>query len=169
MHACMYAYIPTSTRYGPADLHDANRGNNANNLPVMLDFDNFSGDEDTPDDIRRLASWPNNTRTQFVQTLWHTARLYNPRVTVSVPLSKAAGGNWPLFRQPQPQCWSGTWGKNDGLYFGVVSCGLANLTSQLFAEPDHPSVEQVRSQPWSQRIRYTLPRYQLPKCSLVTD
>ena len=55
----------------------------------------------------------------MVRTLWHTLRLYNPRASLSLPLSKAAGGNWPGFRQPQGQCWSGRWGANDGLYFGV--------------------------------------------------
>ena len=43
--------------YGAGDLHDANRINNANALPVLLDFDNFSGDEAVPDDIRRLSAW----------------------------------------------------------------------------------------------------------------
>jgi hypothetical protein len=139
----------TSPQYGPqwyggGDTHDANRVNNAKALPVMLDFDNFSGDEDRPDDIRRLSSWPNATRSQFVQTLWHIARLYSPSVTVSVPMSKAAGGNWPAFSQPQGQCWSGAWGdRADGLYFGVYSCGLVNATARLFLGPEQPSVEQV--------------------------
>lgn len=131
--------------YGGGDPHDGNRVNNANALPVMLDFDNFSGDEDRPDDIRRLSSWPNSTRSQFVRTLWHVARLYNPRVTVSVPMSKAAVGNWAGFAQPQGQCWSGAWGQADGLYFGAVSCGLLNVTAELFRGPEQPSVSQVRA------------------------
>ncbi len=48
---------PPSRRYGLGDLHDANRWNNDNGLAVLLDFDNFSGDEDVPDDIRRLSAW----------------------------------------------------------------------------------------------------------------
>eukprot|EP00937_MAST-01D_sp_MAST-1D-sp2_P005819 g5819.t1 len=121
--------------YGAGDWHDANRVNNNNRLPVLLDFDNFSGDEGRPDDIRRLSSWPNASRAQFVRTLWVTLRLYNPRATLSVPLSKAAGGDWPAFAQPQGQCWSGRWGAGDGLYFGAVSCGLLNVTAALFAQP----------------------------------
>jgi hypothetical protein len=89
--------------YGSGDLHDANRVNNAREIPVLLDFDNFSGDEDRPDDIRRLSAWPNATRDSFVRTLWHILRLYNPRASLSLPLSKAAGGNWPAFKQPQSQ------------------------------------------------------------------
>jgi hypothetical protein len=126
--------------YGSSDLHDANRVNNAREIPVLLDFDNFSGketpvlrhfytqngsfyqdrlgtnigkalkqpgvslgDEDRPDDIRRLSAWPNATRDSFVRTLWHILRLYNPRASLSLPLSKAAGGNWPAFKQPQSQ------------------------------------------------------------------
>ena len=85
----------------------------------MLDFDNFSGEEDKPDDIRRLAAWPNATRAQLVTTLWATIRFYNPRASLSIPFSKAAGGNWPRFVVQQPQCWSGQWGDGgDGLYFG---------------------------------------------------
>ena len=61
--------------YGSQDLHDANRMNNHRNLPVLLDFDNYSGDEDQPDDIRRLSAWPNATRAALVRTLWHTLRL----------------------------------------------------------------------------------------------
>lgn len=89
--------------YGSGDLHDANRLNNAREIPVLLDFDNFSGDEDRPDDIRRLSAWPNATRDAFVRTLWNILRLYNPRASLSLPLSKAAGGNWPAFKQPQSQ------------------------------------------------------------------
>ena len=63
--------------------------NNANEIPVLLDFDNYSGDEDRPDDIRRLSSWPNSTRAAFVRTLWHILRLYNPRASLSLPMSKA--------------------------------------------------------------------------------
>lgn len=130
--------------YGAADPHDANRVNNQNALPVLLDFDNFSGDEDKPDDIRRLSSWPNASRAAFVRTLWHTLRLYNPRATLSVPLSKAAGGNWPAFAQPQGQCWSGRWGSGDGLYFGAVSCNLLNVTAELFRqEEQHPAPAAV--------------------------
>ena len=131
--------------YGSMDLHDANRMNNANRLPVMLDFDNFSGDEDRPDDIRRLSAWPNKTRAQFVQTLWHTMRMYNSRVTVSIPLSKAAGGNWPKFKQPQSQCWSGAWGdaRGDGVYFGAISCGIVDVAKTLFEQHDQPSVAEV--------------------------
>ena len=132
--------------YGAGDLHDANRLNNANGLPVLVDFDNFSGEEDKPDDIRRLSSWSNNTRSQFVKTLWHTMRVYNSRVTVSIPLSKAAGGNWPAFHQSQ--CWSGgasgsASGSGDGIYFGAVSCGLLNVTKEIFLGPDTYSVPQV--------------------------
>jgi hypothetical protein len=128
--------------YGAGDLHDANRLNNANRLPVLVDFDNFSDEEDKPDDIRRLSSWSNNTRSQFVKTLWHTMRAYNSRVTVSIPLSKAAGGNWPEFQQSQ--CWSGrTLGSADGIYFGGVSCGLLNVTKEIFLGPDTYSVSQV--------------------------
>ena len=131
--------------YGAGDLHDANRVNNANGLPVLLDFDNFSGDEAVPDDIRRLASWPNRTRSAFVRTLWHTLRLYNPRATLSIPLSKAAGGNWPAFSQPQPQCWSGAWGGAgaDGLYFGAVSCGLVNVTKDIFSGSPEPGPQDI--------------------------
>lgn len=74
--------------YGADDFHDANRINNLRQIPVLLDFDNFSGDEDRPDDIRRLSAWPNQTRSEFVRTLWHILRLYNPRATLSIPLSK---------------------------------------------------------------------------------
>ena len=68
--------------------------------------------------LNRLSSWPNSTRAAFVRTLYHTLRLYSPRASLSLPLSKAAGGNWPAFRQPQSQCWSGAWGgaSPDGLY-----------------------------------------------------
>ena len=76
--------------YGSQDLHDANRMNNHRNLPVLLDFDNYSGDEDQPDDIRRLSAWPNATRAAFVRTLWHTLRLYSPHASLSLPLSKVS-------------------------------------------------------------------------------
>lgn len=48
-------------------------------------------------------------------------------------MSKAAGGNWPAFKQPQSQCWSGKWGSNDGLYFGGISCNIVGATAELFA------------------------------------
>ena len=132
--------------YGGSDWHDANRANQYHDLPVLLDFDNFSGDDTVEDDVRRLASWPNATRTQFVATLWHSLRLYNPSATLCIPLSKAAGGNWPAMTRPvQPQCWSGRWGSTDGLYFGAVSCGLVNATAALLADtaPPHPTVDQI--------------------------
>eukprot|EP00041_Stephanoeca_diplocostata_P024055 m.602333 g.602333 ORF g.602333 m.602333 type:complete len:245 (-) comp22443_c0_seq24:597-1331(-) len=130
--------------YGSGDYHDANRLNNANGLPVLLDFDNFSGDESVPDDIRRLASWPNTTRPAFVKTLWHTLRLYNPNATLSIPFSKAAGGNWPQMRPAQPQCWSGTWGAGDGLYFGAYSCGIVDVTADLFVNAtSQPTPDQL--------------------------
>ena len=112
---------------------------------MLLDFDNFSGEEDTPDDIRRLSAWPNSTRADFVRTLWHTLRLYSPHASLSIPLSKAAGANWPAFKQPQSQCWSGAWGgsSRDGLYFGAVSCGIVNVTKQLFLGPERPSAAEV--------------------------
>lgn len=114
--------------------------NNANKLPVMLDFDNFSGDEWRPDDIRRLSSWPNSSRVAFVRSLWYMMRMYNPRATVSMPMSKAAGGGWAQFTQPQSQCWSrGV----DGLYFGAYSCGIVNATVSLFNGPEHPTVDQL--------------------------
>lgn len=121
--------------YGSSDPHDANRINNNNNLPVLLDFDNFSGDEQRPDDIRRLSAWPNATRPAFVRSLWWMLRLYNPRATLAIPLSKAAGGNWPAFRQPQSQCFSRG---QDGLYFGAYSCNIVgavaiNTTSPVLA------------------------------------
>ena len=131
--------LTRSQWYGSTDTHDANRVNNENGIPVLLDFDNYSGDEDRPDDIRRLSSWPNSTRAAFVRTLWHTLRLYNPRASLSLPMSKSAGGNWPAFTQPQGQCWSGRWGGNDGLYFGAVSCGIVNVTADLFAQPEQPT------------------------------
>lgn len=63
-------------RYGAEDLHDANRWNNENGLAVLLDFDNFSGDEAVPDDIRRLSAWPNATRSQFMKTLFLVLSLW---------------------------------------------------------------------------------------------
>lgn len=42
-------------RYGPDDWHDANLVNNMNGIPVLLDWDNWSGDPTIPDDIRTLA------------------------------------------------------------------------------------------------------------------
>ena len=58
-------------------------------------------------------------------------------------MSKAAGGNWPAFTQPQGQCWSGRWGSNDGLYFGAVSCGIVNVTADLFAQPEQPTPAEI--------------------------
>lgn len=129
--------------YGSSDLHDANRLNNKNELPVLLDFDNFSGDENRPDDIRRLSSWPNTTRQSFVTTLWHILRLYNNRASLSIPITKAAGGNWPAFKQPQGQCWSGDWGKGDGLYFGGYSCNIIGAARALFLGPSYLNVTQL--------------------------
>ena len=92
--------------------------------------------QDRPDDIRRLSSWPNSTRAAFVRTLYHTLRLYSPRASLSLPLSKAAGGNWPAFKQPQSQCWSGAWGgaNPDGLY--VVHL----LRPQFSGSEDHSNI-----------------------------
>lgn len=56
---------------------------------------------------------------------------------------QAAGGNWPAFKQPQSQCWSGGWGHSDGLYFGATSCGIVNVTRELFNGPAHPDAEGV--------------------------
>jgi hypothetical protein len=75
--------------------------------------------------------------------LWHILRLYNPRASLSLPMSKAAGGNWPAFNQPQGQCWSGRWGTEDGLYFGGLSCGIVNVTAELFAQPQQPSPKTI--------------------------
>jgi hypothetical protein len=58
-------------------------------------------------------------------------------------LLQAAGGNWPGFKQPQSQCWSGGWGRGDGLYFGSTSCGIVNVTRELFTGPSHPDAEVV--------------------------
>ena len=81
---------PASTKwYRENDYHDANRLNNANALPVLLDFDNFPGREDRPDDTRRLSSWPNTTRARLVRSLWHTVRLYNPLASISVRLDRS--------------------------------------------------------------------------------
>ena len=131
--------------YGSDDFHDVNRVNNKQSLPVLLDFDNFSGKEGTPDDIRRLSSWPNSTRSELVRTLWHILRLYSPNASLSIPLSKVAGGDWPAFKQPQSQCWSGAWGNRsrDGLYFGAVSCRIVNVTRELFLGPAHPTVAEI--------------------------
>lgn len=117
--------------YGAADLHDANLVNNDNGLPVLLDFDNFSGEEDKPDDIRRLSSWPNATRPALVRTLWRLLRYYNPRATLEIPMSKAAGGNWPGWKQPQSQCYSSG---EDGVLFGAYSCNIVSAAADMFAE-----------------------------------
>lgn len=56
---------------------------------------------------------------------------------------QAAGGNWPGFKQPQSQCWSGGFGRGDGLYFGATSCGIVNVTRELFSGPSHPDADGV--------------------------
>lgn len=122
--------------YGSGDYHDVNRVNNANGIPVLLDFDNFSGEEAVPDDIRRLSAWPNATRAKLLVNLWRTLRFYNPRAVLSVPLAKAAGGAWGGFHQPQSECFSHG---RDGLYFGGTSCGLIEAAKFLFAQEPYSS------------------------------
>ena len=52
----------TASYITQGDWHDANRLNNKNGLPVVLEFDNFSGQKYLLDDIRRLAATPNASR-----------------------------------------------------------------------------------------------------------
>ena len=122
------------------DWHDANRLNNQNTacrngLPVVLEFDNFSGQKYLLDDIRRLAATPNASRTQLLTNLWRHLPLYNPRASLSIPIIKAM----PFF-SGQTQCFtpiaSGTAGWGPPAVFGAVSCNVVAPAVQLFASLD---------------------------------
>lgn len=117
------------------DWHDANRLNNKNRLPVVLEFDNFSGQKYLLDDIRRLAATPNASRAQVLTNLWRHLSLYNPRASLSIPIIKAM-----LFVPDQTQCFSpistSTAGWGPPAVFGAVSCDVVAPAARLFASLD---------------------------------
>ncbi len=117
------------------DWHDANRLNNKNHLPVVLEFDNFSGQKYLLDDIRRLAATPNASRAQLLTNLWRHLSLYNPRASLSIPIIKAM-----QFVPDQAQCFSpistSTAGWGPPAVFGAVSCDVVAPAARLFASLD---------------------------------
>jgi hypothetical protein len=117
------------------DWHDANRVNNKNELPVVLEFDNFSGQKYLLDDIRRLAATPNASRAQLLTNLWRHLPLYNPRASLAIPIIKALA----LFPD-QSQCYtpitSGTAGWGPPAVFGAISCDIVAPAATLFASLD---------------------------------
>eukprot|EP00045_Choanoeca_perplexa_P006149 m.52230 g.52230 ORF g.52230 m.52230 type:complete len:482 (-) comp13490_c0_seq2:187-1632(-) len=124
--------------YGAGDWHDANLVNNANALPVVLDYDNWSGTLSKPDDIRTLACLPNATvRAQAISNRFYHLINYNPRAFVSIPLSKDLAG----LAAPAPfgnvTCY-GNASAAHGKYFSANACGIVDIAAALFQLPYNP-------------------------------
>ncbi len=137
--------------YGDGDYHDANIINNAGGLPVILDYDNFSSDPDTPDDIRRLAMVANDEERRLtLRDHYRHLRIYNPNAYLSIPISKSLGDNNGIHCQ----------GINRW-HFSAYACGIEDEAEALFAQPDlyPPTVQAgapnipIRPQFWSQELR----------------
>jgi hypothetical protein len=124
-------------QYGQGDQHDASRHNAggsvngyADSLPTVLDYDNFSGDPNVYDDIRRLASWPNATRATLVANHYRWLRAYSGgKAVISIPISK-----WLAVPQ-ECQCYNkgsiNIWGAGN-IYFSAYSCSLLDIMIKLW-------------------------------------
>ena len=125
-------------QYGPGDQHDASRHNSgasingdADALPTVLDYDNFSSDPNVYDDVRRLASWPNATRAALVSNHYRWMRAYSGgNAVISIPITK-----WLAVPQ-QCQCFNtgsiDIWGAGN-IYFSAFSCNILDVMVELWA------------------------------------
>eukprot|EP00039_Didymoeca_costata_P027775 m.19163 g.19163 ORF g.19163 m.19163 type:complete len:630 (-) comp6501_c0_seq1:41-1930(-) len=148
--------------YGNGDWHDANLINNENGKLVVLDFDNWSGSPSIPDDIRTLACLPDNIRAQAVSNLYHHLSNYNPRASVSIPLSKClAGTTCPNIGNIQ--C-AGNLSFPGGVYFSANACNIITMAKELFSKnytqwPYSPTAPFNTTNPpierhyWGQQLR----------------
>eukprot|EP01116_Phalansterium_solitarium_P006235 TRINITY_DN18544_c0_g1_i1.p1 TRINITY_DN18544_c0_g1~~TRINITY_DN18544_c0_g1_i1.p1 ORF type:complete len:599 (-),score=174.79 TRINITY_DN18544_c0_g1_i1:51-1847(-) len=146
--------------YGPNDWHDANLINDASGIPVILDYDNWSGNPSIKDDIRLLASAPLPERIAMMKNHWRNLRLYNPRATVIVVLSKFVAcfdpGTCGVPMAPEDMFLNiGP----SGVY-SSMNCGTANISRELLLEafPDPTAVNGSQTQPidrvwWGQQLR----------------
>eukprot|EP00054_Salpingoeca_dolichothecata_P009433 m.53192 g.53192 ORF g.53192 m.53192 type:complete len:644 (+) comp18366_c0_seq1:249-2180(+) len=126
---------PWKWLYGDKDWHDANLVNNQNELPVVLDFDNWSGDPDLPDDIRTLACLSNSSaRSQAVSDKFYHLNNYNPRAFVSVPLSKVMSSLIAPAPYTNAKCY-GNQSSNHPPYFSANACGIIGIAKKIFALP----------------------------------
>jgi hypothetical protein len=75
-------------QYGPGDFHDASQANAVFGIPTVLDYDNWSGSPGVYDDIRLLASWPDDARAALVTNHYRYLRAYSPNATITIPISK---------------------------------------------------------------------------------
>jgi hypothetical protein len=136
--------------YGSEDWHDANLQNDSNDLPVLLDYDNWSEDPAVPDDIRHLARISDNAqRARVLADHFRHLHLYNPNAYLSIPVSKVLGNN------SQTTCT----GVNQW-HFSANACGIVSAAQQLFLHPDIPITSSntdpepaIRRGYWGQQLR----------------